>query len=114
MTFKTIRYVVRKASILYPIEVPLWHLGSTLGTRLMAFEAGSSVFMVAGVLGAPDDEEQPTATTMTPSRTTTISPALLVSIPFAGPRSERWLSNFSFFGAVESMLNLCNQIFESA
>ena len=46
MAPQTIRYVVGKASISYLIEVPLWHLNSTPGTRLMAFEAGGSVFMV--------------------------------------------------------------------
>ncbi len=51
MTFKTVRYVVRKASIFDPIEVPLWHLRSTVGSVLMALEARGSALMVCRYVG---------------------------------------------------------------
>ncbi len=46
MTFKAIRYVVVELSLLYPIEVPLRHLRSTVSTVLMTFEARGSALMV--------------------------------------------------------------------
>ncbi|MDD1721265.1 MAG: hypothetical protein LUP95_04695 [Euryarchaeota archaeon] len=51
MTFKTVRYIVSKAPIFYPIEVPLRHLRSTVGTVLMALEAGGPALMICRYVG---------------------------------------------------------------